>query len=414
MTTYGITANGFVRKTQDVIVSGFVASEIATIDPGLNAGAQTPLGQLNGIVGGAVAEAWEVLEACYNGLNRDDAEGPALDNIGDLDGDLRLAPQPSSVTCNCTLTLANSPYAAGSLVCNVAGDTSRQFSNVATVTVSADGTYPELFASLLDGPVQATAGTLTAITAPVSGWSAVTNHLDAVPGSLLESDQDYRERQREELAAGGASTVDSITAALLQTPGVVAVLVQENVTDFTDPVTFLPPHSLQAIVWDGTPTGTAVGANTIAQVIWDEKPSGARTFGTSSGTAVDSAGNSQTVYFTRSAELNVWMAYTVTLASGAILATVAPILKQTIVYLSLGFQADGVTALPPGTLGQLKPGTQVTALLYRAAALSVSGVVDVPNLALDFHSTPTATANLPVPATSIASLDVSRITINGI
>ena len=63
-----------------------------------------PLGQLNGIVGAEIAAVWEALQVCYNGLNRDDAEGPALDNIGDLEGDERLNPTQSQVFCNCTLT----------------------------------------------------------------------------------------------------------------------------------------------------------------------------------------------------------------------------------------------------------------------------------------------------------------------
>jgi hypothetical protein len=414
MPTFGVTGSGFVPKQLSDIISDFEAAEVTLLDPAINAGAATPLGQLNGIYAAALAELWEVAQVAYNGLNRDDAEGPALDNIGDIDGDTRLAPTPSSVTCECTLTAANSPYAAGTLVCNVNGNSSIQFSNVLTVTVATDGTYPVLMASLLDGPQEATANTLTVITSPVTGWTAVYNPSDATPGAYLETDPDYRERQREELAATGACTVDAITANLLQVPGLVAVFCRENTADFTDPVTLLPGHSFEAIVWDGTLTGTIVAANTIAQAIWEEKPTGVQTYGQTFGTAIDAAGNAQTVRYTYATELPVYLAYTVTLGPGVVLSTIAPIIKQTVVYLSNGLQADGVTPLDPGVPGQLLPGVGVTALVYRAAALNVSGVVDVPALALAFTPAPTATSNLPVPAEEIANLQTANITVNGI
>lgn len=413
--TYGPTPQGFVIKPLTAIVSDFETQELSTIDPAMQTGAATPLGQMNYIYGGGLAECWEVLQTVYGMLGRAGAEGPALDNIGDITGDERQGPKPSTVSCNCTLTAANSPYAAGSLVANVNGDSTRQFSNLDDVIVSADGTVPVLFVSSVDGPVEATSGTLTVITAPVSGWSAVTNPLDATPGTLLETDADYIERQQEELAAGGGCTVDAVRANLLQVPGIVSVTVQENITDVVDVTrNFLPPHSLRCIVWDGTSGGTAVTNDTIAQAIWGQKPTGTTTYGGQFGTATDAAGNPQVVYFDRSTEEPVYMAFTVTLAPTALIATVAPLVKAAVVFLSLGFKPDGVTPLDPGVPGKLTPGETVYALVYRSVALSVAGVLDVPSLALDFTSSPVATANLPIGAASIAVLDTSRITVNGI
>ena len=76
------------------------------------------------------------------------------------------------------------------------------------------------------------------------------------------------------------------------------------------------------------------------------------------------------------------MAFTVTLGPGAVIGTVAPLVKQTLVFLSNGFQADGVTPLLEGMPGKFVPGGTVIALVYRAAALGVLGVVDVPALGL--------------------------------
>ena len=170
-------------------------------------------------------------------------------------------------------------------MCNVSGDSSRQFSNVATVVVTVDGVYSVQMASLLDGPIEALSGTLTAITAPVTGWSAVTNPLDAIPGHFLETDPDYRERQREELAASGSSTVDAITAKPLQIPGVVSAFTLENNTDVTNSLGSSTAILIECIVWDGSRRWHPCASSaTIAQVvIMGAKPSGAATFGTTAG-----------------------------------------------------------------------------------------------------------------------------------
>jgi hypothetical protein len=368
---------------------------------------------LNGIIAAAASENWQVLQAVNDQLKRANAEGAQLDGIGDLEGDLRLAPKPSSVYCNCGLLAANSPYPAGTLVAAVSGYPSIQFSNTDDVIVIADGVQDGiLFAALTDGPIEAASGTLTVISAPVTGWSSVTNPLDATPGNLLESDPDYRERQYEELAGSGGSTVDSMEAAILQVPGVISATVLENVNDYIDPITGLPPHSVSVIIWDG-PTSLA-NDQQVADTVWANKSQGSATYGNVSNTVADSQGNLHTINFSRATQEEVYLSFTVTLAAGVVLATIAPIIKSTIVYLSNGFQADGQTPLAEGVPGLLKPGETVIALVYRSAALAVPGVVDVPAMALDFHSVPTDLLNLTVTDSQIATLDTSRILVNGV
>ncbi len=130
MTTYGLTPQGFIIKPLPQILADFGTAQQSTIDPQLNLDPSGPLGQLNGIVAAAASENWQVLQAVNDQLKRANAEGTQLDGIGDLTGDLRLAPKPSSVFCNCGLLAANSPYPSGTLVAAVSGYPSIQFSNV--------------------------------------------------------------------------------------------------------------------------------------------------------------------------------------------------------------------------------------------------------------------------------------------
>lgn len=408
---YGVTPQGFILKPVAAIIQDFEDEQTSTMDAALDTSAAGPVGQLNGIYGAALGELWELGQAGYNGFNPDDVEGVAQDNVGAVRGSKRLTAKPSSVFCNCTLTAANSPYLAATLVANVAGNAPLQFSNALDVVVTVNGVVPVLFKALAVGPTAAASGTLTVITAPVTGWSVVTNPLDATLGQLIETDPDYRLRQELEIAAVGACTVPSETADLLEVANVISAKVLENTGDTLDTSTGMPGHSTQSIVWDGP---LALAANQdIGLAVWNGKPSGAQTFGNTSVQIVDSLGAPQTVFFSRPSQLPVYMAFTVTLGQGVVLATIAPQIKAAIVNLSNGFDPSGV-ALASTTPGILAPGGSVIAMAFRKAAFDFPGVTDVSNLALDFTASPTATANLPVTFVQVGTLDTSRITVNGI
>lgn len=387
-----------MAKTVTDIVTDIETDQLATVDPLLDTSSTSFVGQNNGIFAEKLAEAWEALAFCYNSVSREDAEGNQLDNVGALTGSLRLPPKPSFVFCNVALAAANSPYVAGSLVANVAGQPSIQFANALDISVSADGVSSQLFTSEEDGPVLAPSGTLTVISAPVTGWTSITNPLDATPGNLLEEDDDYRLRQEEELAASGTGTIDSIQADLLEVAGVISVTANENTSSTPDPVTGTPGNSIQAIVWDGV--GMSADNNQVAQVLWDDKPAGIGYYGTTTALATDSQGNQRAVAFTRPSQLLAYLAFTVTFTAG----------------LSPGDQTAAIAAVKAAAIAYgltLKPGVGVKALRLKSAADGVTGIDDVPTLALDFVPTPTATANLPVGVTQVAVFDTSRCTVNG-
>ncbi len=383
-------------------------AEEANIDPAIDTSSGEPLGQLNGIMTEKVAELWQVLSTLAGSvINRDGAGGALLDNIGSVTGSLREPPKPSFVYCNCALTAASSPYLAGTLMANVNGQASNQWQNAQDVEVTEDGTYPVLFVSVQDGPIAAASGTLNQITVSVSGWSAVTNPLDATPGTLLEGDPSYRTRQVQELAAAGSCTVQSIKADLLEIPGggVQSAEVLENTKITTDLTTGMPPKSLQAIVFDGvTPS---VSNDTIAQVLWNDKPAGILYCGTTTGQAIDSQGNPQVVAFSRPTQRPLYLSFSVTLVPGAVLSTAAAAIKATIVALNAKPTTENNGY-------QILPGTKVKATVLRAIAENVSGVDECTGLALDFVPGPVNTLSLPIGPLEIAVLDTSRTFVNGV
>lgn len=60
MTTYGLTPQGFVPKSYDVIVAEIGAAQRATIDATLDtSSAESVIGQLNASISERLAEVWE-------------------------------------------------------------------------------------------------------------------------------------------------------------------------------------------------------------------------------------------------------------------------------------------------------------------------------------------------------------------
>lgn len=381
----GVTAEGLVIKTTEEVLSSVEASEIANIDPELDTSPSSPIGGVNATLSAEVAELWEVARAVYNAFNRDAAEDDALDNVGALTGSRRKSARPSTVTMTIALSGSFTTKTPGTMMVNPPGSPDIKFVNRDTVN---PGDTSAVFVSLELGAVVANAGTLTHITTPVTGWVSATNANDATPGRLAESNEEYRASQEAELASGGASTVEAITADLRQIDGVIAVKVFENVTRTIDS-NGLPPKSLECLIYDGdTPQANDLE---IAQAIWASKPPG-EVAGSIEVLVTDAEGEQQPVRFSRAPIRNVWIDVEVTPPDVDVDAV-----KQAIVDQG----------------NKLRLGGNVTALLLRAAPLSVPNVADVPVFKLGLSHSPSGTGNIAIAPREIARFSTSRVTVNG-
>ncbi len=390
----GLTETGFEAKTLEEIKGEIEADERADIDAGIDLTPEQPLGQINGIMAKKLAELWEVAQTLANAMNPNAAEDFLLDNVCLLTGTKREPAKRSTVTITADV---NDLFAAtaGQLIINVDGQPDVQFRNRDVVdTLSPAGEYPIVFECTEYGPVVAAATTLSVITSPVSGLNTVTNAEDAVLGKFDEKDVPLRARREDELTAPGACTVDSIRADVLQVPGVKQCYVFENVGLTTDE-NGLPGKSIEVVIYDGeTPEADD---EEIAQTIWDSKPSGGQTVGTTSQEVLDSTGIPRPVYFSRATVVNVWLEYDATVDSNFFPLTGADLIK-------LAAAAYGVS--------RLNLGLDVFAMAFKAQALTVAGVLDVPALRLGFTASPVGTANLTITGRQIANIDTSRITVD--
>ena len=96
---------------------------------------------------------------------------------------------------------------------------------------------PVNFLAVNYGPIPCPANTLTVIQTPVSGWSSITNPVQGVTGTFVETDSQLRIRRANSIALAGNATVEAIRAHLLQNvPGVTSALVFENQTVFQNEI----------------------------------------------------------------------------------------------------------------------------------------------------------------------------------
>jgi len=395
----GLTADGFVAKTLEDVEAGFVAQQRASIDANLDTSQFSCIGQLNGIMASEIAQLWELAEELHDAFDPDKAVGASQDALYSLTDTLREAATKSVVSATVTLAPGTS-IAVGFAQASVAGNAAAKFTN-AEPMVNATGVaapFAVRFEAVTAGATIANAWTLTVIDTPLTGWTSITNALDAAPGTAIELDSIYRLRRIEELAAQGGGTVPGIRADLLQLATVRAATVLENFTSVT--VGTLPPHSIEAVV-RSVPFATDDAA--IAESIWGNKAGGIETVGSTSVVVTDSEGIAHTVKFSRPTELAIYVALRLTTTTDYV---GDPAAKTAIV----------AAAEDPAAVGYLDVGADVYAGRLVAAAMQLAGVLNA-EAKVSLATIPVFSAgptSVVVGQREIAALDSSRITISAI
>lgn len=304
-----LTPQGFEADTLEEINEAIGADQLATIANDLDIDPDEPLGQMNFIVADVNADTQSALAVAYNAFDRGSAEGRQLDVIGDLIGLPRLGAQGPRVTIRLQLT-SGAVLTEGDTI-NPDGLTAQQWKSLQSFTATANGFYYFAFEAI-DSSYSVGAGTTWDFPA-LPGWVSVANLAPSTPARLRESDTAYRLRQLDSLARPGASTTDALAADLRAVDGVLQANVYENDRSFE--VDGLPPHSFEAVIYDG-PTADADNGE-IAQVIWDSKPPGsAYAFGLIDATAYDAEGQPRLVKFSRAEQLRTVISFTLQVLPG--------------------------------------------------------------------------------------------------
>jgi uncharacterized phage protein gp47/JayE len=381
------------------IQTAIETAERANIDPALDVSSDQPLGQLNGIVASVAADVCAALQATYESIDPNAAEGVGLDNVSSITGTFR--PEARATVVSCSVGTFNATIPAGSLA-SVVGHADQIFALKNTITTTS-GTVTVLadFVCTVDGPIDVQPGTLTNIVTPIAGWLSITNPAAGTLGANADTDAQLRLLRQQEIAQSGSCAQDALRARILEISGVLSARVYTNDSDTAVSTTTSnttttsitrPPHSFEVVLWDGP--SPAASTTSILQTIWDNKPTGGVSVGTSSGTVTDALGATQTVYFSRAVGKRLYVRVTVTKGDNYV-----------------GDSAAAAALSDYITSTQIDPGTAVIARKLSAVVTDLDGVDDITVLQFDFTASPTNTANLITAYDAVATLADVDVTV---
>lgn len=222
-----LTATGLSIKRLIDYVTELDAGYRAIFGDNIDIDADSPDGQIIGIISEAFSNLEQALEDVYNAFDPAASAGASLSKLVPLNGITRQDATESTATITLTGTAATVIAAGASFSTS---DTGEAFLLDAEATIGGGGTVNAAVTAETAGATAAVAGTITVIDTPVVGLVSVTNAADATEGTDEETDSELRIRRENSVAAPGTSAVDSIFAAIAALDGVTDVKVLENAT----------------------------------------------------------------------------------------------------------------------------------------------------------------------------------------
>lgn len=381
---YGVTPTGFVLKPFTQIRADISTRLKAKLGANFGSDSDTTVeGIMVGAVAAEISDAWLAEQAVYASHFPNSASGVSLESIGLYTGAQKLPATKSTVTL--TLGGTNGTVVGVGFTAQVPGTTIR-FAATAGGTISG-GTLALPAEATVFGPVTAVAGTLTQIFTAVAGVTTVTNALDAVPGQLLETDAAFRVRRLLLLRSTGDATADAIFSDVLQVPGVTEVKVYNNSTNAT--VDTVPANQFEVVVLGGVDQD-------IINAIGRSAPAGISSFGSTTGTYVDTQGISVTHKFTRPTAVPIYVAADITTNAAYPVGGDALVKSAIVNYWTA---LTGKIARPVITEA-LKP-----------SVFTVPGVSDIVTFFIGIAPAPVSAANIVTGNRQYATFDTSRVTV---
>lgn len=388
--SFGLSTDGFEPKTIDDVLASIRSKQLALFGAAFAAQLDTSVvGQLNGVYAAEIADLWDLALSVWRSRYPSIATGQSLDLLAEETGAVRLAAKKSTGSAIFTGTnLSTIPI--GTIIRVAATDA--RFLTTELGTISGTTTTVTI-ASEEYGEVIGASGTITDIVTPVAGITSVTNALDVTVGRDIETDAAFRLRRASLLQIGGESTISAIRSDLLAVTGVDEVFVFNNPSDATDS-DGIPPHSFEAVVRGGADQG-------LWNAVLNSSPAGIQSHGTEVGTAEDVQGDTQTVSFTRAADVLMYAEVTLTrdavVYGGGVQAVGDAAVKQAIIDYWLAFDQ--------------RIGKDVITNAFYGTVYAIPGVLQVTVLKVDDTMPATTTATTTIGPRSIAVFDTSRVTV---
>lgn len=381
-----LDSNGFKRKQYSEIVTDMQTRARNLFGENINLTDRSPLGIFIQVLAWSIALLWQLAEKVYYSAFVDTSEGNSLDYAVRKGGVTRRGAEKATATQR----FAGDNGTVIPLGFLVGTETEILFETIEAGTITT-GTL-DLTVRTLTGGTQSNipAGNINQIINPLAGLSSTVNLTDAEGGRNIETDAELRTRYFLSFASAGASTIDALIAALLRTVGVRGANIEEVKNVDNDVIGF------RAIVLGGL-------ANDVAQTILNYKAWGVKTFGTQTGTAVASNGQSYTINFDYATEVNLYANITIT-KSGAFPANGADLIKDRIAEYIGGTDTQG------NIYSGLAMGQDIVYARLIDVIFNIAGVADV-NLEISKDNITFAKSNITVDFDEVAQTDPAKLVI---
>lgn len=243
-----LTATGFDRSRLDERLATLQAAMRGIFGDEIDLDPDTIDGQTLGIYAESISNLDQLAEDVYHSFNPNSATGAALSRLVQLNGVRRIGGTYSTVDVLC-VGQQGTVIPAGSAISSTA--TKAQFKTVATATIDGTGQVIVSCKAVDMGAKIGPVNTVTKINTPIYGWQTANNTAAAVVGRDEETDEQLRLRRAQSTSTPAQSIIDGLYGAVANIPEVLQCAVYENPTGAVQPVTGLPPHSVNVIAEGG-------------------------------------------------------------------------------------------------------------------------------------------------------------------
>ncbi|HEX3045398.1 MAG TPA: baseplate J/gp47 family protein [Bacillota bacterium] len=394
MGEYGVTSSGFKVKTREQIVADMENAARGFFEKNVNLSAKSPLGLFIQLLAWPISLVWLALEGVYNSAYVDTATGQSLDNVGKYIG-IGRRPATKAIHVVEFSGTENTTVPAGFIV-DTGNKNPVEFEVMTEGKIGARGIIALKVLCRKTGSIgNVSLGMITKIKNPVNGINQINHRSLFSQGLDRETDFEFRERYKESVAKGGASTLESITAAILEVPNVIQAIVIENDTMTTDS-DGRPPKSIEAVVLGGDDAD-------IGQAIFTTKAAGIQPYGNVTTSVLDRSGRVHNVSFTRAQEVNVYVKIRVAKNAEFPLDGETRLKDQVISYIG------GVDSKNIYNRGLLMGETVV--YMQIPMAIDVPGIEDLV-ITIGTSPNPTGTTNLPMLSNQKARTGLDKVEVS--
>lgn len=295
----GVTEQGFTVKSAAEITADLDAKFVGTFGSQFDTSAESPDGQLIGVVAKLLEDVWQQAEGAYNAYSPSNAYGVGLDKVAEINGITRITNLPTSVAITFSGT-AGTVVPAGYIVKTVDG---LEFATVAVAVVPAIVTAK----CTTQGAIRILANEVHVLTTAIAGLTNATNLEPGITGIVREEDPAFRARRENSTISRGTASIDAIYEGVksLNLPYIAII---ENTTSAT--VDGVPANSFLVVVEGGTPAE-------VSQVIYDNKPQGITSYGSIVTVVNDSKGYPHNIGISRPTPIDISVTTSITNLPGA-------------------------------------------------------------------------------------------------